>query len=159
MACWLAAEMTIRYARETVATVIDEIQPLLRAHWAEIAQYPDIPLSPDFDCYKHLEAHGQLRIYTARHSSYALIGYAIYTVSPALHYSNSIQAKQDVLFLQPEHRAGRIGWKLIAFADELLRQDGVQVVYQHVKTDHDFGPLLERIGYRFCDKLYSRRLD
>lgn len=146
------------FARETVATVIDEIGPLLFAHWQEIAQYPDIPLNPDFDHYTRAEMHGQLRVYTARHER-DLAGYAVYIVAPALHYANSLQAKQDVLFLKPQYRHGRIGWKLIQFADVQLRADGVQVVYQHMKTDHDFGPLLERLGYTFCDKLYSRRLD
>lgn len=148
----------MQFARESIATVIDEIGPLLLAHWEEIAQYPDIPLNPDFDFYKASEMHGQLRIYTARHER-ELVGYAIYIVAPALHYSKSLQAKQDILFLKASYRHGRAGWRLIEFADDHLRTEGVQVVYQHVKAEHDFGPLLERIGYTFCDKLYSRRLD
>jgi hypothetical protein len=32
------------------------------------------------------------------------------------------------------------------------------VVFQHVKTAHDFGPLLERIGYTLVEKVYARRV-
>lgn len=148
----------MQFAFESIATVIDEIGPLLLAHWEEIAQYPDIPLNVDFDHYKRAEAYGQLRIFTARRER-ELAGYAIYLLAPAPHYSKSLQAKQDVIYLKPEYRKGGVGWKLIKFADEYLKLDQVQVVYQHVKPSHDFGPLLERIGYARSEMIYSRRLD
>lgn len=148
----------VAFAREHVDDVIDEIQPLLNEHWLEIASYPDIPFNPNYDQYRLAETSGQLRIFTAR-SDDRLIGYAIYLVSPALHYWQSLQAKQDVLYLLPAHRNGRVGWRLIEFADESLRRDGVQVVHQHVKIAHNFGPLLERLGYTRLEYLYWRRLD
>lgn len=147
----------VRFARECVDDVLEEIQPLLKEHWAEIAQYPDIPLDPDFFQYRRAERAQQLRIFTARKDE--LIGYAIYILAPALHYRSSLQAKQDVLYLKPAHRAGRIGWRLIEFADEQLRKDRVQIVHQHVKWNHNFGPLLDRIGYGLSEYIYSRRLD
>lgn len=161
VACWVVAEVHTAqavFASESVATVIREIGPLIQQHWQEIAQYPDIALSPDFDQYHFLDSCGQLRIFTARVDG-ELIGYAIYLLAPALHYSKSLQAKQDVLFLLPEHRKSFTGMRLIAYADESLRKDGVQVVYHHVKAAHNFGPLLERMGYELSDLIYSRRLD
>lgn len=151
-----AVPVPVRLARESIATVIDEIQPLLEAHWREIAQYPDIPLDPNFDQYRLAETCGQLRIFTVRLEE-RLVGYAIYLLSPALHYSKSLQAKQDVLYLMPEHRTGRMGRRLIEFADEHLQRDRVQVVYQHMKPAHDFSPLLKRIGYELSEIIYSRR--
>lgn len=148
----------MQFAQESIATVIDEIGPLLLAHWQEIAQFHDIPLNVDFDHYKRAEAYGQLRIYTVRRE-HELVGYAIYILAPAPHYSTSLQAKEDVIYLKPEYRKGRVGWKLIEFADERLRLDRVQVVYHHVKPSHDFGPLLKHIGYTFSESVYSRRLD
>ena len=147
-----------QFARESVATVLAEIGPLLQEHWQEIAQYPDIPLSPDLEQYHFAEACGQLRIFTARLKG-ELIGYAIYLIAPALHYSKSLQAKQDVLYLKPEHRKSFTGMRLITFADESLRKDRVQVVFHHVKAAHNFGPLLERMGYELSELIYSRRLD
>lgn len=148
------------FARERIGDVFEEIKPLLAKHYAEIAHYPDIPLKPDFQRYLQAEWSGKLRIYTAR-SARELIGYAIYVVQPALHYRESLQAAQDILFLDPAYRRGRIGMRLIEFADRELRQEGVQVVFQHMKAREglSFGPLLERLGYELVDHVYARRLD
>lgn len=146
----------IRFARESVAMVLEEIKPLLHAHWREIAQYPDIPLDPDYDQYAYAEAAGQLRIYTAR--AERLVGYGIYLVAPAWHYRQSLQARQDILFLLPEYRQGRAGLKLIEYADAQLEAEGVQVIYQQLKAWLDFGPLLQRRGYELTGSIYARRV-
>jgi GNAT superfamily N-acetyltransferase len=105
-----------------------------------------------------MEDLGMLRCYTARVAG-ALVGYGVFTVAHNLHYRGSIQAKQDVLFVLPEYRKSRIGYQLIKFCDERLRADGCQVVYQHVKTAHDFGPLLKRMRYEAVETIYAKRLD
>lgn len=150
----------VEFAREQAGPIFDEIKPLLRAHFEEIAYYRDIPLNPDYGRYFEAEHHGWLRIYTARTAG-CLIGYAIYFVRPSLHYRDSLQAHQDILYLAPEHRKGGSGMRLIRFADRALADESVQVVIQHVKAraDLNFGPLLERMGYELMDQLYTRRLD
>jgi GNAT superfamily N-acetyltransferase len=150
----------ILHAQECVQDVMAEIEPLLRAHYLEIAHFQDIPLNPDFDRYVRAERAGALRIYTARRNT-DLVGYAIYFVQPHLHYSGSLQAQQDVLYLTPETRKGGAGLWLIRYADQELASEGVQVVIQHVKArpDLNFGPLLERLGYELMDHLYVKRLD
>lgn len=134
-----------------------EISPLLETHFQEIARYKDIELDPDFVGYDLMEARGSLRVFTARLEDGRLIGYAIYFVSPNLHYRKSLQAVQDVLFIHPAHRG--CGARLIRDADRELAKEGVQLVYHHVKCAHDFGPLLERMGYEQVEKIFARRLD
>lgn len=134
-----------------------ELLPLLAEHWAEIAHYPDIPLSVDRATYDGADAAGLARIYTARREG-ALLGYALFFVRTNPHYQTSLQASQDVLYLHPSARGGA-GAKFIAWCDEQLRIDGVQAVYHHVKQAHNFGPLLERMGYELVDLIYARRLD
>lgn len=146
------------FAREVSDTVINEIAPLLEAHYREIAHYQDIPLNVDYDRYLRAEAAGNLRIYTVR-VSLALIGYAIFAVGPSGRYMGSLQAHQDVLYLDQAYRRGRIGMTFIEWCDGQLRNEGVQVVFQHVKDRHNFGPLLERLGYTLMDHIYARRLD
>lgn len=147
----------IRYARESIRTVLEEIKPLLRAHWVEIAHYKDIPLLPQWAGYQRAEQEDKLRIYTVRNPD--LIGYAVYAVAPAIHYSSTLIAVQDVLYLAPEHRHGRVGWRLIEFADTELRAEGVQVVVQHQKIAHPtLGKILERMGYEQQDIIWTRRL-
>lgn len=145
-------------ARETVSTVLVAIAPLLKKHWMELSHYPDIPLEPDYDFYARVEKAGNLRIYTVREQG-SLIGYGIFIVNHNKHYRSSFQAVQDVLFVDPEHR-GTAGVRLTDFIDMELANDGVQVVYQHVKKAHpQLGKLLLRKGYEEVETIYARRLD
>ena len=100
-----------------------------------------------------------MRVFTARTSVGSLAGYCIFFVRHNLHYSTSLQALQDVLFLAPEMRGCGTGLMFLAWCDERLREEGVQVVYHHAKVALDFGPLLTKLGYERIDYIYGRRLD
>ena len=144
------------YQRESVADVLDEIKPLLARHWDEIATFKDLPLDPKYDAYLKADFAGLVRVYTARREG-VLVGYGVFFIGN-MHYQSSKIATQDLLFLAPEHRGSSIGMRLIRFCDDMLESEGVQVIYQHVKAAHDFGPLLERLGYETNEKLYAKRL-
>jgi len=147
------------FQREAANTgLFSEMGPLLLMHFREIARYQDISLDPDFARYMEIEEMGALRIFTARKIfSKKLIGYSVFIVSPNLHYCSSLQAVQDVLFIHPKERG--FGGRFILWCDQELRKEGVQVVMQHVNAAHDFGDLLERIGYEPIETVYSKRLD
>jgi GNAT superfamily N-acetyltransferase len=150
----------MKFQRETLTeAILDEAMPLLEMHYKEIAHYLDIPLVPDRAQYLKMEELGSLRLFTIRDDAGTFHGYAVYFVRHNIHYSTSKQAVQDILFLNPEHRKGRVGYRFIAWCDEQLKLEGVQVVYHHVKTAHNFGPMLERMGYQAIDIIYGRRLD
>lgn len=148
----------IEFHLEPFEHVIAEMMPLLERHFEEISANQDIPLEVDRDGYQKLQDLGTLRIFTARKQG-QLIGYSVYFIHHNLHYKSSLQAVQDVLFIDKEHRKGTVGGHLIKWCDNQLRSEGVQVVYHHVKAAHNFGPLLERIGYKLVDLIYARRLD
>lgn len=138
-----------------------EALPLLEAHWQEIAHFKDIPLDPDYEAYKKIEAAGFLRCYTARWESGPvshMVGYAVYFLRYHPHYKSSLQASQDILYIDPKYRGGT-GARFINWCDDQLRAEHVQVVYHHVKAAHNFGPLLERFGYELQDLIYGKRLD
>jgi GNAT superfamily N-acetyltransferase len=148
----------VAFQREQAAALWDEILPLLEAHWREITHYPDIALDVDRALYEKLDSMGMLRCFTARVDG-RLVGYAAYLVKANLHYRQSLQANQDVLYLAPEYRRSRIGSHMLLYADEQLRAEGVQVVYQHTKLAHDIGPVLQRLGYEPVETIYAKRLD
>jgi len=150
--------VNLQFQRENINELWSDLAPLIEQHYQEIARYHDIPLNPDVEQYGQLENTGMFRIYTVRHDD-QLIGYAAYLVSTNIHYMDSMQAHQDVLFVTPAYRKSRIGIQLIQYADKQLQQDGVQLVYHHVKINHNFGPLLERLGYELNELLYVKRLD
>lgn len=145
------------FARESIKDCIDEAYPLLYEHWQSIAHYKDIELDPAVDEYINLEKAGIIRCFTVRTEFRKLIGYGVYFVRPNLHYRSSIQAVQDILYIDPHFRG--IGKEFINWCDEQLRSEGVQCVYQHVKLAFDFGAMLKRLGYEAIETIYGRRLD
>lgn len=152
------ANGAVRFAREALTdSLLSEMVPLLHAHWREIAHYSDIPLAPDFDAYRAMVASGALRVFTAR-DALGLVGYAVWIVRNAPHYAGSRQAVQDILFLEPAAR-GLNGIRFLRWCDQALAAEGVQVAHHHVKMAHNWGPILERMGYEAVDVIYSRRLD
>jgi hypothetical protein len=146
------------FAKELLTDhLISEFMPLLKEHYLEIAHYQDIEFDPDWDSYFAIQANGSLRIFTARDEAGKLIGYNCYFVRSNPHYRKSLQASNDVIFISKERRG--FGTNFIAWCDEQLRAEGVQVTYHHVKFAHDWSPMLERLGYTKQDKIMSRRLD
>jgi hypothetical protein len=173
--------ISVTFDRELVTdALLDEALPLLRAHWREIAHFDDIPLQVDREAYLRSEAAGLVRCFTARttegilgsgpsqeeapgaqHAGQGrgrLLGYALFFVRFAPHYAGSLQAVQDVVYLDRSVRGGT-GYRFIAWCDEQLAEEGAQAVYHHVKVAHNFGKLLERQGYELVDLIYAKRLD
>lgn len=148
----------IKYQREIFTQeLFDESFPLLRAHYEEIAAHKDIALDPDIHQYLKIEAIGNLRAFTARDENGVLIGYAVFFVVPHMHYQQSKNAMQDIIYIDRERRG--FGAKFILWCDAQLRNESVQVVSHHIKAKHNFGAMLERLGYTLVDLIYQKRLD
>ena len=142
------------YQRESIADVREDISPLLVKHWEEIARFKDVPLDPHWEGYYAAERADSLRVFTARRDG-ALLGYGVF-FKGNLHYISSLIFTQDIFFVLPQNR-GIVGARLLRYCDEQLQAEGAQAVYHHVKKSHDFGPVLERMGYVAVDTIYGRR--
>jgi hypothetical protein len=149
--------MSVTYQAESLAQFIPDALPLMRKHYAEVAHYQDIEFEPDWDKYLALEAAGSFRAFTARDFDGSLIGYACFFVHSNLHYKSSLQAVQDVIYIDPTVRG--FGRQFIDWCDSMLAGLGVQVVYHHVKCAKDFSPALVKLGYEKIEHIYGRRLD
>ena len=152
------------YARETFEAAYDEAEPLLALHYREIAHYQDIPLDVNEEAYRTLETLDMLRVFTVRLAAdaetFPLIGYAVFVVNRNPHYKGSLQAVQDIIYVDPEFRKGRVGLNLLRFCEDELRAEGVQVILHHVKEKHPtLGFVLAKMGYEHIDSIYARRLD
>ena len=146
----------IEYAVEKLDTCLEEIEPLLREHYHEIAWYKDkIPYDPDFERYQTIEDAGILHIVTARDEG-KLIGYFVSLISYGMHYMSTKYAVNDVLFLHPDYRNGMTAYKMFKYAFKVLKDDeGVDCITIHMKTDFPFDRLCESLGMRKQEYLYS----
>lgn len=150
--------MNEKFQQESWSIIQFEGIELIQKHYEEIARYHDIELDPDHDMYLALCKAGILKTFTARDiKSDELIGYAVFFVRKNMHYKGSLQAVQDIIYIDKTRRG--FGERFILWCDEQLKKQDVQVVYHHVKTKHNFGPMLERHGYELIDLIYGRRLD
>ncbi len=149
----------MRFQREPCTIeLFAEMKPLFSEHWEEVAHYKDIPEEMDLNLYLKLEIENKLRVFTARtEDTNELVGYCFFFVVTNPHYKSSLQAKQDIVFIRKKNRG--FGLQFISWCDEQLRYDRVQAVYHHVKAAHNFGPMLERLGYELVDFIYARRLN
>jgi len=149
----------MNFQRERAHDLWDEIQPLVARNWEETGCFKDVPLSPDKHKYTILEDAGQLHCYTVRNEG-ELVGYGLFFVGWSLHYSTTRQSAQDVFFIAPEYRHGRVALKFLEYVIAQLQEAGVQVDYQQVMAGHpELGRLLEHLGYQVVGTLYGKRLE
>lgn len=141
---------------ESLGEVRGELEPLLWAHYDEVALYKDsVPLDVDWERYAALDQLGMLKVFTVR-SGETLVGYAVFFVGPHMHYRRTSYANNDVLFVHPRYRGA--GIRLIRFAERALKEMGVERILFHVKVDHDFRPILHRMGYADEDVIVGKLL-
>jgi GNAT superfamily N-acetyltransferase len=147
----------VRIQIEKFSKIYNEAMPLFEDHYREISARKDIPLSPNIFQYNRMENDGAFVFFTARDKG-ALIAYVAFFIHPHMHYSTSLQAYQDVFYVSPKYRGQGLGERLIQASDGYLRDRGVQMIYHHVKTYNDFGPLLERNNYFHFENIYAKKL-
>lgn len=148
----------MRFSLEEVRPpLIEELSPLVKAHWLELGHYRDFEPDPNFDAYLNLQDVQMVRVFTAR-TEEGVCGYAVFFVRMHLHYREKIYANQDLFYLKPSHRGHGLGSAFVRFCDDMLAAEGVDVVMHSVKPSNHFGDLLKKHGYELLDHVYARRL-
>jgi GNAT superfamily N-acetyltransferase len=146
----------VEYQRETVEGIQIEILPLLQEHYREIAPHQDIVLDPDFEHYLAADRSGYLRIFTARESGGALVGYACFYLKSHPHFKRSRQATLDLLYVDPDFRG--CGHEFLRYIESQLAGEGAELIHLHVTTQYDYSPLLKRMGYSVSETTHSKRV-
>lgn len=146
----------MKFSIEKLLSVKEEIKPLIKLHWEQVALNKDkIKLNPDWDEYERLCANGNLKIFTARDDG-ELVGYYILVVSRSAHYKDHLFANSDIIFVKPDSRQGMTGYKLIKYAEDYLKRYGVSLILANTKIHIPFDQLLERMDYTCIERLYSK---
>lgn len=144
------------------------LDDMLALHWEEIEDHREVsPIDPDWSRYKALERAGQLKI-GALFVGAKMVGYNIFFVYAPLHSRSTTWAISDVLWLDPDHRRGWAGVKLLKAAERGLRDMGAKVILYSVKDDPPdlaskrqrgtASRLLQRLGYSSFDRSWSKAL-
>jgi GNAT superfamily N-acetyltransferase len=140
-----------------------DAEHLFLQHYAEASANLTTPLSINWTMFERLELAGIEVCVTVRRNG-ELVGYAVYFLAPHMHYDLTI-ADADVFFLDPAHRSGWLGVRLLRISEELLREKGVGEVWNRVKLHvkpgrggRDLGVLFRFLGYRPVETSYRKRI-
>lgn len=146
----------ITYNIEKLDDFLEEIKPMLFAHWEEIALNKDkIKLNPDYERYYVMEQLGLLRSVIVRDEG-KVIGYYISMLAPHLHYKDCYTALNDILYLAPEYRKSDVAYKMFKFAEADLKELGVDLMFLHMKIEFPFVELCEAVGMKKVEYSYSK---
>ncbi len=166
---------------ETLDAVRGEIEPLLHAHYAEIATDKSVkPLDIDWDGYYALEDSGFLRIMTARTDVQMIraaddqpvvddrgipvtrpgwiVGYFVSFISPSLHYAQTKVALNDIFYVSPECRGSTLGYRLLREAAADLKNLNCDILTVHMKVAHPFRNLLIKQGFTLTEENWDKVL-
>lgn len=142
------------FAKERFRDIFEEVLPLVRKHYEEIAwRKDDIPLDINKERYFEVERQGLYHVWTVRKEG-VLIGYSAWVTIPSLHYWSTPWGMSDVVFVLPGFRG--IGTELARHCERELKALGVKAVHYHVKASYDWSPALERLGYEKIETHWAK---
>jgi GNAT superfamily N-acetyltransferase len=134
-----------------------EVAELLAMHVDELASHKHLmKLDPAIETYEAMEDGGMLASLFVYDENEKLIGYSVNFIVPHLHYSELVTCQNDVLFIHPDHRHGRIGMKLIAATEQLAKERGAKLISWHVKENTTLQALMPRLGYKVQEITYMK---
>jgi GNAT superfamily N-acetyltransferase len=136
---------------------IPEFEKLFPEHYDELCVTKDYPANPNYDAYRQMGEAGLLRTITCRADG-ELVGYVIFYIQPHLHYKDCLTAFEDLYFVKKEYRKGRVGIRLFQYAEQVLKERGINRVVIHTKVHLDNSKLFEYLGYKHTDKIFTKML-
>jgi|SRR5271154_1481045 len=134
------------------------VQSLLPAHYEELAKFKDIAaLEPAYSDYREADATDSLLVLLAY--DVELIGYAVTFRTASAHYAGLRVAQNDVIYVKPEYRKGRTGYRLMKLTVQRVKDLwATQLLIWHTKPDTPMDRLMPRLGCEKLDHLWAERL-
>lgn len=148
---------------ESLLSAVDGIDKVLRHEQFDYITEHERPLDVNWGQLLLLEEQGMLQVVTAREGGARIVGYAVHLIIPHHHYKMLV-AFDDFYYMSAAFRGEGNGRKLIEFAEQKLRERGVDRIVYHERL---VGPtakagnlarFFERQGYRPHEKVWIKDL-
>lgn len=137
--------------------LIAELHPLHLAHYAETDAYRhDLALRPQYARLQALNAEGRYVIFTVRRDGVLVGDCSIHLFTSA--HTSTLAAKEDSLYLSPEHRVGRLALRFHDYLKRRLTEIGARELTCSVKVGTRGERFFERMGFRFVAREYHTYL-
>lgn len=149
--------MPLTYQTELLSNIMDEVKSLILHHWRDVSDGSEGEPDPQWDTMLKLEEQGIWKTITARDEG-KLVGYIMFIVAPHLHYRKILVAHDDAFFMLRDYRKGHNGIKLFQYAEQYLREIGVNRITYHEKTRAPLGKFLAYLGFRNVERNWFKDL-
>lgn len=146
----------VQFNEESYALIKNDARVLFQKHYDEVVKHKDIPLQVHDEAYLQLDKHNNYKVYTARKDG-VLIGYNNYFISINLHYDDCMQAVQDVIFIDKEHRG--FGKEFVKYSEAQLKTHGVKLIHSFLKIESKASNLYLDLDYKLSEFVFTKRLD
>lgn len=144
---------------EPVAQTWHELNALLHDYFTRTQAKEGLPqLRMNWAAYTELNEAGGIVLLTARDGD-KLIGFVMYHVFPHLHHMGVINAACDIIAVDVDARGQGIARALMAHAEPVLRNRGVQYITHQFRTCYDTEPLFPKLGYKLFEQGYLKELN
>lgn len=122
----------IEFRQNTLLELYNEGLPeIIQNHWDEVGVNKEkCPLSVDWQKYSDIEKTGMLWLMGARKDE-KLVGYVSFIILPHLHYSTTLHAVNDAIYINSNCRG--LGIKLIKEAEKALAKETAQRGYPYIR--------------------------
>lgn len=148
--------MGIEFKEEVLEDFLEELKPMLKLHWEELANNKDIrPLDPDYLMYIQLNRANICRFFTVRVDG-RLVGYSSWLVTNNLHYKTWKYAVCDVYYLDPEHRKTGLSLDFFFKIEDWLKSLGVKSITVQDKINHSHAKFFDRLGFKAIEQNYEK---
>lgn len=143
---------------DQITDKIEQTAALQRQHWEEVARNKEVMvLNPDVAQYQRLQDLGMLFGIFA-YDGDEIVGYSVNVLAVNMHYSELLIAQNDILYLAPAHRGGRLGIHMMKKTEEYAALRGARMMIWHAKEGTPLNNILPRMGYGVQDVLFSKQL-
>lgn len=144
---------------ESLTQRLEELKPLLPAHFAELALNQDkVPLDPQYEIYLERDRCGEVVFVTVRELG-ELVGYYVGFVAPGLHYGGCLTCTTDIFWIRPDKRGQALpGARLFREVERELRRRGVQRWFTGSKLKADASALFQFLDFEPVETYYSKWL-
>jgi hypothetical protein len=137
----------------------EAVAPLLPAHYEEIALFRDVySLSPDYERYRQMADEGRLLVLIARDGK-RCVGYCVTIAAKALHDTHLQVYQNDVIYIDPAYRGGRLFLGFRRTTRRLARQKwGAGLLTWHAKAGSALDKILEKLDCPILDIVRAERV-
>lgn len=111
-------------------------------------------MRPDEDAYYAMEAHGMLKVLTARDAG-KLIGHVWCIIRTHMHHPGVLCGFVDTFYLAKSARRGRVGIRLVKESIEMMRAVGAVRILFMTDVAADSSVLFSRLGFKPINTVHS----